>query len=1046
MLTAKNIIKPYPGLRPFNSDEKRFFFGRDDQTASVIHEIEQNRFVALTGSSGSGKSSLINAGIIPGISEVSNADDGSSWKIITTRPGVSPIDNLSRAIAQSANENNLKSEDNYQPDKFAQLLKGDHHGLAELFYQIIGNEKGRILIIIDQFEELFHFRKTSINGVANKEHEDFISLLVEAVRNKKLPVHVLLAVNSDFLEDCYHSRALSNMILESNHKLDEFTADDLRQVIEVPAKMEGAEIDSVLVNQILRDITDKSDQLPLLQHLLNRMWDYWVDQNIDQPISLKEYDAAGGIENAVSIHADQAYDDLSDSDRKLCEKIFKTITGKLDSDIAVSKPLRIDDIAFINHSGTPEIIDILEKFRQPGRPFILPQRDVKLDPETVISLSHESLIRLWKRLRTWVEEEAESVSIYTKLAEQSRLFQVGKANLLTAPDLQKAILWREKNEPTFQWAQRHNTAFERTMQYLNLSQETYESNEFESYFRSRRVSRITRAVAVIAILIGVISAGILFYNSRFFPETWILSDKASQEEIAADEQLIIPDDRSPDISTEDIKEEAPGQTGIPPLEEDQASPGVPDRSTPPDPSVPRPTPPDPLPPEKDPPPPPATSDTGRRVAESSVSSREPLRGQNEVPGQNFNAGRDEAVKQRMVAISQSLAVRSLQVDNNPDLKALLAFQSYMFNEKYNGPSYNSDIYTSLIASIKGIYGDQHNVYKGHTESVNSVVFHPNSSIFYSASSDGQVIQWDINDDNKLPRTLIQNSVVNNQIAISPNGQWLAVSTEGEGVHIFNPSRNLPNPFQVTWGNNRVIAIDFYPDNEHIIFAGSDNSIVKYNIRSRSHEVLGKTNSEVLSLAVSSDGEFFAAGTRSGQVILYHPGSDNSPRILFNEAGDEIFSVAFNINDSRIAAGSIKGDVKIMDVSNGNLLATLGGHNARVVDVEFCPANKFIASSSFDGSVRIWNAQNFNSQAVILREHGSWVRAVAFNSKGNKMVTVSRQEPRIRVWTTDAKEMAVMICEGLTRNMTSAEWNQYIGDDIPYQQSCQQLSDSIQSVF
>jgi len=401
---------------------------------------------------------------------------------------------------------------------------------------------------------------------------------------------------------------------------------------------------------------------------------------------------------------------------------------------------------------------------------------------------------------------------------------------------------------------------------------------------------------------------------------------------------------------------------------------------------------------------------------------------------------EEELKRRMVEISQSLATRSLQVENDRDLKALLAFQSHIFNNNYNGASYNADIYASLISSIKGLYGSAYNAYKGHSESVNSVVFRPNSTIFYSASSDGQVLQWDMDDETRSPRILAQNSVVNNRLAISPNGQWLAIGTDGIGLQILSPARNLPNPYQISYGNNRVIALDFYPDSEDILFAGSDNALVKHNIRSGTNTVISKLDTEVLSLAVSPDGNMIAAGTRTGKVLILRGDASPVPQIIHNEEGNDIHTISFNRNGTRLAAGSLRGEIRILDLASGNLLATLRGHSARVVDVNFSPDNRLIASSSFDGSIHIWNAQNLNARPVVIREHGSWVRTVAFNSSGNKLVSGSRQETRLRKWTTSPGEMASMICEKLSRNMTQSEWNQYIGEDIPYKESCPQLSE------
>ena len=1060
MTTAKSIYNPYPGLRPFSSTEGNLFFGRDSQSDLVLDKIQNNRLVALIGASGSGKSSLINAGIIHKIATSSKYDALSSWKVITTRPGTSPLASLSEALKENVSSGKSKEEEKSLPDNATKPSQIDPGSLAELLQQINRTEQKKILIVIDNFEELFRFGQNKANSGLDNEREDFVRFIVEVTKDISLPVHFLLAIRSGFLEDCQKLVALNHLITESSFNLPHLATEELKQVIQGPAAFWGAEIESGLEKQLVRDIVDKSDQLPLLQHILCRMWDYWLEQNVDQPISLKEYNALGGVENAISIHAEEAFMELTNGEQHLCEKIFKAITEKVSGNLEVGNPLSIREISNITRAGVPEIIKIVDRFRQSGRLFLLPHYESELDSETVIELSHESLIRIWLRLQTWVDEEAESVSMYLNLAEASRLYQMGKATLLSAPALNQALLWKEKNEPSYQWAQRHNTAFERTMQFLNRSHEEYELSEYKSYVKTKRAEKLARVLTFTAIVLVISSAGLVFFMSGALSGIIVRVEQVVQEILPGREQTGVPGDHPGTAESNDIIQEVPGETVVPPVEiqREPLTSVTQSRETPASET-----------PSSDTPaierelstlPPPVqtpsrepsaasreTPATEEPSATPGTVPTEPVRPviardlpavQNEISGLIDEEAGHAAIKGRMLAISQALAVRSLQVENNPDLKALLAFQSHIFNEKFNGSSYIPDIYTGLITSIQNLYGSDHNVYKGHSESVNSVVFRPNSDIFYSASSDGQVLQWDLNDTNKTPRELINNSVVNNMLAISPNGQWLAVATDGLGIKVFNHTRNSAGTYQIRWGDDRILTMDFYPDNEAILFAGSDNSIVRHNITSRSNEVIGKTSSEVLSLAISPDGTLIAAGTRSGQVILYRNQPNPAPRVIHEESGNDILSVAFNRNGSRIAAGTIRGEVKIINVE-GNLLASLGGHTARVVDIAFCPDNKLLASASFDGSIRIWDAQNFNLQPVVIREHGSWARTVAFNSKGDKLATGSRLEARLRVWTTDANEMASMICGKLTRNMTQSEWNQYIGDDIPYMESCPQLT-------
>lgn len=1029
MTNSKNLFNPFPGLRPFNVDEGSLFFGRESQVASIIAKLERKKFVTIIGSSGSGKSSIINAGIIPGIIRSHKNEPGESWRIISFRPGASPIDSISRALAESVNENGITTNEKSHSDKIAKLLRNNPHGLSESLRRLRIDNKEKILIIIDNLEDLFRFSRSRNNRSIINEYENFISLLTEVKSQEALPVHIMLSIRSDFLDDCQQFGELNQMINESNYILPHLKNENLKEIINGPSAAGGIEIDPKLEKQLLADINNKNYLLPLLQHVLHRMWEHWAKQkNNDRPISLDDYDAVGKIENAISKNADEAYEELSESGRVICERMFKTITEKGVDNHEVTNPSRIADIAFVTRVGVTDIIDIVEKFRQPDHPFLHPDNKAELNSDTIIDLSHESLMKLWDRLRIWIEEESESILMYKRLADASRLYQMGKAKLWTTPELQQALIWKEKNEPSFQWAQRYNTAFERTMQFLNKSQEAHVLREIESQEKPRQALRQARMLIASAIILVLISAGVIFFITRTPSENGSPQELSMRNEFAGNEQQVT-NSGNQTIATNDLTQEEP---------EDTSSSTSPGQANSPD-DTDRPQQTTAALPVQEETPEEIPEENSQDETEPEPQTSEEINRQPSGPSQAELAAREEAMKTRMLAVSQTLAIRSQQVDDNPDLKALLALQSHIFNENYDGPSYHPDIYLSLLNSIKSLYGNNYNAYRGHTESVNSVVFRPGSSIFYSASSDGQVLQWDLNDENKVPRSLIQNSVVNNLLAISANGQWLAVATEGEGIQILNPTRNLPNPFQVSWGNNRVIALDFLPDNEHIIFAGSDNSLVKHNIRSSTNEVIAKTDSEVLSLAVSPDGSLIAVGTRSGQVLLYQDEVGAGVQIIHNEQGNDVHTVTFNNNGTRLATGSLRGEVRVLDLNTGNLIATLREHAARVVDVDFCPGGKFLASSSFDGSISIWNMQNLNNRPVILREHGSWARTVEFDSSGNKLLSGSRQETRLRAWTMDTNELASMICNEVTRNMTREEWNQYVGEDIPYMESCPQLS-------
>lgn len=1026
MKKAKNIFNPFPGLRPFSFGDRKNFFGRKEQVKDVVNKISNERFIAITSPSGTGKSSLVNAGIIPCISEGSNNDDESLWKIISIRPGTSPLKCLSAEITRIISNSGLKDNEAGQTDRDSGLLRSSPEGLAEAVKQITADGFEKILLIIDQFEDIFLFKQSQAAHPNIDEYESFIRLILELHKQEGLPVHIMLVINSDFTEELRQFQDLNNLVTNSNYILPEMTREEMQKAICRPAALSGGKIDPDLVRQLLNDINDKPDKLPLLQHTLNRLWYNWAGQKDDGPtVSLKDYEAIGGVDNALVQHLNKIYEELSVPDLLVCEKIFKAITGRGTDNRDLSIPLRISDIANITGASVKKIIRIVEKFRQPDHPFLYPAHDVPLNSATVIELTHESIMRLWPRLQYWIREEAESVALYKRLAEASGRYLLGQEPLLGVSELQQALLWQKKHKPAVEWARRYNPAFDRTIEYITLSREEYEQEEMAELGQPGRAKRYIPVAAAIAVLIIAVSGFFIFdfpalltgtrdqpelSHLRYVPGFEPLDIEDNHNDGLIDPDPVLPD--LPDLPGEPFTEQRPAAR-VPSEEQVVSNERRPNERRP----------------------------NETPAPENTVATYPPVAPEEETgppvvqPDPEEVRAREEAMRRRMASASQTLASIALQIENDDDLKALLTLQSHIFNEKYNRASYNPDIYSGLFASVRNLYGPDHNAFKGHTASVNSLVFRPNSSIFYSASSDGTVRQWDLDDESKTPVTLMHDQVLHNKLAISPNARWLAVATDGMGIKVLDTGVGRPDPVVVNWGNNRIMTLDFYPDNQHILFAGSENEIVKYNITSALSQTIARSDSEVLSLAVSPDSETVVAGTRSGEVILFRGDDDPSGQVIHSDQGNEVHTVSFNRNGTRVAAGSLRGEVRILDVSSGNLVTTLRGHSARVVDVNFCPLNRFIASASFDGTIQLWNAQNLNARPVVLSEHGSWARAIAFSTRGDKMVTGSRQETRLLAWSTDANEMASMICARVSRNLTAEEWDHYVGEDIIYMESC-----------
>ena len=288
-----------------------------------------------------------------------------------------------------------------------------------------------ILLILDQFEELFRYKESRKDITVVNETEAYIKMLVNAIKQKDQPIYVVLTMRSDFIGECSQFQELTKLINKSNFLIPQMTRDDFKEAITGPLAVGGAEIDPQLLQHLLNAIEDKNDQLPVLQHVMMRTWEFWTRNNEpNAPLRMRDYEVAGRIENALSMHANEAFEELTEEGKVICKAMFRCLTEKGTDNKGTRHPATIKYIAEIAQVADQKVIDVVNKFRAKGRSFLTPGEEVAIDSDTVIDISHESLMRIWDKLKSWVDEEFSSVQMYLRLAEASSQYQVGKTGLV----------------------------------------------------------------------------------------------------------------------------------------------------------------------------------------------------------------------------------------------------------------------------------------------------------------------------------------------------------------------------------------------------------------------------------------------------------------------------------------------------------------------------------------------------------------------------------------------------------------------------------------
>ena len=467
------LENPFPGLRPFEAAETHLFFGRDGQSSAIVERLAARRFVAVVGTSGSGKSSLVRAGLLPMLEGGFMASVGSAWRFAVMRPGSNAIRRLAEALADPQALGGETVTPALRTPLMEAVLRRSAIGLIDAFRQARLPEGENLLVVVDQFEELFRFHATNLGGAPADNGATFVNLLLEAVRQTELPIYVVLTMRSDFLGDCARFSDLPEMLNDGQYLIPRLTRDQRRASIEGPIAVSGANIAPRLTQRLLNDAGENPDVLPVLQHALMRTWDAWhTDGPAAGPMDLEHYVRIGGMTEALSQHADQGYVALAamPGAQSAAQSLFRGLCERGADYRETRRPATLGELCSVAGADIATMTRVIDAFRRDGRTFLMPGWPTVLEPDTMIDISHESLIRQWQTLRDWVQLETRSAALYQRLKTTSQLWP-DNAALWRNPDLERALIWMNDERPNAAWATRYGTAdeFARAMMFLEAS-------------------------------------------------------------------------------------------------------------------------------------------------------------------------------------------------------------------------------------------------------------------------------------------------------------------------------------------------------------------------------------------------------------------------------------------------------------------------------------------------------------------------------------------------------------------------------------------------
>jgi len=1045
---------PYPGLRPFKQDETDIFFGREEHIQRLLTRLESTHFLAVVGHSGCGKSSLIHTGLLAKLT----TDDPtkSPWCRAQLRPGNRPFENLAKALLDDPliGPGYLAKYSDYADALFflQTNLRRDSLSLHFLLQEIGVSSSHPLLIIIDQFEEIFRFYQQ----IDENEAQAFVALLLENCRLDN--IYVIITMRSDFLGECTFFPELPEAINQSIFLVPRLTREQLQAAIERPAQVFGGEIELALTIHLLDEASNDSDQLPLLQHALMRMWNLAREENPQQIIlTLRHYEMIGGqLTAALSQHADETYEELGTAQYKIAEILFRNLTELSNDHRDARRPIELRSIAEQANVPWERIAAVVEMFRQAGRCFITPGEGSELKPNTILDISHESLIREWQRLKNWAKNEAVSAALYQRLELDARLWEQGEAELWRGLNLNNALVWRNLERPNKAWARRYGKNFDLAMRFLDTSQakQNDELKQAET-IRERELQRQRIHRQAIWSLVGLIVVTILalfeFFQWQYAVEAQARAETAQHAlssnlfESHLTHASLLAKVENYALTKQIVQQTYEFDAKVPPprrharnlvswFGEVMGSPsqksyeGMTAQLSPV-----------------------ALSPDGHLLATGGENGSlalfdtesgrllKKLKGHHpkrEVKAIVFHpqgqwlasAGNDKRIifwnltsGEPLFEWSTPSKIKALAVlppdgkylasggeDNNitiwevstGKIQKVLAGHTESISEgglafSHSGKWLASGSYddTARLWSVET--GQTIYTLKGHSDDVGNVLFSPNDQFIFTSSDDKSIRRWDTNTGQPVFPVLYghQNRVTG--LGLVENGRYLVSTSFDRTLRVWDIESG--STLRVLQGHlARIIGLVTY--NNQAFSASGDGSVKRWNISLPYQQLVDFKSLEARSVAIAPDGHSVAVGFAEGGLRLY---SLPNIRLLWeqdkaHEKVEERLSLAFSPN-SELLASSGSNTVKLWKVEDGSLLQVFDGHQGVVNAVDFSPDGQVLATASDDGQIGLFKVGTKQKRFIKDAHSGKYVLSVAFDANGTRLLSSGRDEQPAKLW-------------------------------------------------
>ena len=989
-------ICPYKGLAAFERDDSAYFFGRERLVGELAARTVQVGLLGVVGASGSGKSSVIGAGLLPSLG-AGLLPGSENWKQLAIRPGEHPMNVLRAALSTGAQA----------------PIEAAVGALAP---------EGRLVLVVDQFEETF----TLCAGEA--ERSDFVDALTGAAKRWPENVAVVLAIRADYYGHCAPYPDLAEALAANHVLVGPLTREELKRAIELPARRAGLRVESALADALVEEVSDEPGGLPLLSTALVELW----QTREDGWIRIEAHEQTGGVRGAVSRLAETSYEQLSPAEQEAARRVFLRLVASGEGETVTRRRVELDEFDL---PRDPDAAAVLTR---------LTQDRLLTKTEDTVEVAHEALLREWPRLRAWLEEDVQGHQLHqhlTRAAQQWEETARDASEVYRGARLSAALDWAATRGPDLNEQER------------DFLSESRQASEREAE-RQRRTNRRLRGLLVgtaVFLVVALIAGGLALVQRGRARDEAVRAEKqvriASARELAAASvsNLDVDPERSILLALAAVDAT---RTALPvaeealhrALQESRVALTVPQgRAIAMSPDGSRFA---------------TTGEDGTAtVWETNTGKRLlTLRGhEGAVNGIAFSpngsllatTGDDRTVRLWDAASGRQMHVIRghrdlvLGASFSPDGRLLatssqdgtvrlwdvaagtqhLVLRGPPDEEFANSggmtPAFSPD--GSRVASGGWFSTPIWNVATGRI--CDDLPRQPWETLAVAFSPDGTRIATDTHLDaqtwdaatGKPVTTFSGHTGDVLSIAYSPDGTRLATGAADGTAQVWDAATG-ESLLTLAGHSNGVNQVAFTPDGDRLLTGGMDETARLWDIsRTGGRDWLtvpGPANRQG-GVSFSPDGTSFAVpGQVTGVTIR---DVDTGAKIITLQGHDAtIRRMAFSPDGTRLAGsdGSGQGNtwvktVPIWDVTTGELVMTLRGHAGPVSAVAYSPDGRRIATGSWDNTVRLWDASS--GKELRAAEVGSSAYALAFSPDGRWLVSNDDRHSSLIVWDADTLE-------------------------------------------